>query len=327
MYTDSINQFNGMSVVSGLSNVCICGDAIGDPKEIIIPNGFNPLTDNYIAIKAVFLNGHNAVNDSTYLTVKCKYSNGDYVQDGADVAQIPIMANKDGSLINIPIHTMDVSGTTTYKVLQPNTVLEMYYDPNANGGNGVFVVIGNPIVLSANDSNSSYTVYANGSVGDAPIGAIRIFSGNIEPYGYFFCDGREISRVIYNKLFDIIGTTYGSGDESTTFNIPNTKDRFIQGANENLGNYIDAGLPNIIGSVAPISNIEAEATGAFYRDGHTERNKYWENDRGNGRVRFNASSGECNLDGTLKTTEYKVYGKSDTVQPPSIVMNYIIKYL
>ena len=162
MYTDSINQFNGMSVVSGLSNVCICGDAIGDPKEIIIPNGFNPLTDNYIAIKAVFLNGHNAVNDSTYLTVKCKYANGDYVQDGADVVQIPIMANKDGSLINIPIHTMDVSGTTTYKVLQANTELEMYYDPNANGGNGAFVVIGNPIVLSANDSNSSYTVYANG---------------------------------------------------------------------------------------------------------------------------------------------------------------------
>ncbi len=161
MYTDSINQFNGMSVVSGLSNVCICGDAIGDPKEIIIPNGFNPLTDNYIAIKAVFLNGHNAVNDSTNLTVKCKYSNGDYVQDGADIAQIPIMANKDGTLINIPIHTMDVSGTTTYKVLQPNTVLEMYYDPNANSGNGAFVVIGNPIVLSANDSNSSYTVYAN----------------------------------------------------------------------------------------------------------------------------------------------------------------------
>ena len=164
MYTDSINQFNGMSVVSGLSNVCICGDAIGDPKEIIIPNGFNPLTDNYIAIKAVFLNGHNAVNDSTYLTVKCKYANGDYVQDGADVVQIPIMANKDGSLINIPIHTMDVSGTTTYKVLQANTVLEMYYDPNANGGNGAFVVIGNPIVLSANDSNSSYTVYANGLI-------------------------------------------------------------------------------------------------------------------------------------------------------------------
>lgn len=164
MYTDSINQFNGMSVVSGLSNVCICGDAIGDPKEIIIPNGFNPLTDNYIAIKAVFLNGHNAVNDSTYLTVKCKYSNGDYVQDGADVAQIPIMTNKDGSLINIPIHTMDVSGTTTYKVLQANTVLEMYYDPNANSGNGAFVVIGNPIVLSANDTNSSYTVYANGFI-------------------------------------------------------------------------------------------------------------------------------------------------------------------
>lgn len=53
-----------------------------------------------------------------------------------------------------------------------------------------------------------------------PIGAITEFAGTTPPSGWLICDGRAISRTTYSELFGVIGTTYGSGDESTTFNIP-----------------------------------------------------------------------------------------------------------
>lgn len=60
-------------------------------------------------------------------------------------------------------------------------------------------------------------------------GEIRIWSTTSAPSGWFLCDGSAISRTTYSELFAIIGTTYGTGDGSTTFNIPNLKGRAIVG--------------------------------------------------------------------------------------------------
>lgn len=53
------------------------------------------------------------------------------------------------------------------------------------------------------------------------IGNIIAFTGSTIPEGYLECDGSEISRADYEDLFDVIGITYGSGDGSSTFNLPN----------------------------------------------------------------------------------------------------------
>lgn len=58
------------------------------------------------------------------------------------------------------------------------------------------------------------------------VGEIIMFSGSNEPQDWLFCDGRAISRQTYEELFSVIGTTYGAGDGSTTFNIPDFKGRF-----------------------------------------------------------------------------------------------------
>jgi microcystin-dependent protein len=50
---------------------------------------------------------------------------------------------------------------------------------------------------------------------------ILLYSGNSAPSGYLLCNGQAISRTNYSNLFNLIGTTYGSGDGSLTFNIPN----------------------------------------------------------------------------------------------------------
>lgn len=55
------------------------------------------------------------------------------------------------------------------------------------------------------------------------IGTILPFSGGTLPTGYLFCDGSAISRTEYAGLFNVIGTSFGAGDGSTTFNLPNLK--------------------------------------------------------------------------------------------------------
>ncbi len=59
------------------------------------------------------------------------------------------------------------------------------------------------------------TIYA-----DAPLGAIVAFGGDTAPTGWLICDGSAISRTTYAALFAAIGTKYGAGDGSTTFNLP-----------------------------------------------------------------------------------------------------------
>lgn len=65
--------------------------------------------------------------------------------------------------------------------------------------------------------------------------------------GYFLCDGAAYSRTTYADLFKVIGTTYGSGNGVSTFNVPNFKDRFLQmvGDKTVIGQMIEPGLPNI----------------------------------------------------------------------------------
>lgn len=67
------------------------------------------------------------------------------------------------------------------------------------------------------------------TVGVVPTGSVFYFAGASVPDGYLLCDGSAVSRSTYATLYTRIGTTYGSGDGSTTFNLPNLKDRYIKG--------------------------------------------------------------------------------------------------
>ena len=65
-----------------------------------------------------------------------------------------------------------------------------------------------------------------------PTGTIHMYAGqyNNIPSGWMLCDGSAISRTTYKNLFDVIGTQFGVGDGSTTFNIPDFRDIFPKGA-------------------------------------------------------------------------------------------------
>lgn len=66
-----------------------------------------------------------------------------------------------------------------------------------------------------------------------PLGTILEYSGGTAPKGYMICDGSAISRTKYSELFNLIGTTYGNGDGSTTFNLPDLQGKIPVGKDEN----------------------------------------------------------------------------------------------
>lgn len=67
-----------------------------------------------------------------------------------------------------------------------------------------------------------------------PVGTIWDYAGSTAPTGWFLCAGQAISRTTYVELFTVISTTYGTGDGSTTFNIPDLRGRSTFGK-DNMG--------------------------------------------------------------------------------------------
>ena len=76
-------------------------------------------------------------------------------------------------------------------------------------------------------------------------GFILPFGGGTAPSGWLECDGAAVSRSTYSDLFAIIGTIYGAGDGSTTFNLPDLQGRVIMGQGGSTANRTPTDLENI----------------------------------------------------------------------------------
>ena len=82
--------------------------------------------------------------------------------------------------------------------------------------------------LGASPKGDAATVQANFAL-TCPLGVVLPYAGTSAPAGWGLCDGSAVSRTTYAELFALIGTLYGTGDGSTTFNIPDLRNRFIAG--------------------------------------------------------------------------------------------------
>ena len=65
--------------------------------------------------------------------------------------------------------------------------------------------------------------------GTPDTGFVMPFAGSTAPKGWLICDGSAVSRTTYSNLYSVIGTTYGSGDGSTTFNLPDLREATPKG--------------------------------------------------------------------------------------------------
>ena len=171
------------------------------------------------------------------------------------------------------------------------------------------------------------TIKSKANIADLlPIGSYIQFAGSQAPAGFLVCNGGEISRTTYSALFAVIGTTYGSGDGSTTFNLPNLTDRFLQGSTTS-GTVKNAGLPNISGG-AYLTTTEAGYNTVHYCDGAFSSTTECVTGYGDARDFLTKETGSYYsspiwLDASRSSS---IYGNSATVQPPALTCLICIKY-
>ena len=149
-----------------------------------------------------------------------------------------------------------------------------------------------------------------------PTGSVIPFAGETPPEGFLLCNGQEVSRITYARLFNVIKEKFGAGNGVTTFEVPNLVEKFIEGTESSVGQTLEAGLPNITCSWVHTSGFHSYTTnnGAITKESSsnpcTGAGGGWENEH----ISFDASRSSS------------IYGKSKTVQPPAVKMQYIIKY-
>lgn len=149
---------------------------------------------------------------------------------------------------------------------------------------------------------------------NSPIGVICLWSTNTAPTGYLICDGTAISRTTYAKLFSVIGTSYGAGDNSTTFNLPNLKGKVPVGRDSTQTEFNSLGKTG--GEKAHILTIDEMPS-----HNHTFKD-YW------GICRDHPVDTRCvgttGSDHSYNTNDTGGNQAHNNMQP-YIVLNYIIK--
>lgn len=143
---------------------------------------------------------------------------------------------------NLPPGTLVNSGDTIL-VSQHNpamsdiaTSIGNSLDRNGTGGMRAALDMGGyPIRNIADGVNpTDVATVAQATSSAIPIGVVTDFAGATAPSGWLLCFGQAVSRVSYADLFTALGTLYGTGDGSTTFNLPDLRGR-VMGGKDDMG--------------------------------------------------------------------------------------------
>ena len=200
---------------------------------------------------------------------------------------------------------------------QASSALEAYAEGQAakDAAQDAAIAAAQSSADAAQSSADAAQSSADAAQNSVPTGTVIAFAANSEPPGsYLLCNGAAVSRTTYAKLFSVISTTYGAGDGSTTFNLPELTDgRFIEGSHH-AGDYFSAGLPGMTGT---IGTFVGGATGVFdagIRVGSISVNAGNASTLTHHNKIFNAHLASA------------IYGASTTVQPSALTMRYYIKY-
>jgi microcystin-dependent protein len=185
---------------------------------------------------------------------------------------------------------------------------------------------------------------ANVAVPPIPVGVIQAYAGVNAPYGWLLCDGSAISRTTYPDLYSALGTAYGAGNGSTTFNIPDMRGRVPMGAGAGAGQGASGtGVPSG-------TSLTTRTRGAFGGDErmqtHTHIQNAHDHSLGGGQpfgMDFGGNPGGgvtfavavASINGPSYQGPYSAVSNTATNQnagsgssenmPPFVVCNYIIK--
>lgn len=195
-----------------------------------------------------------------------------------------------------------------------------------------------------------------GPGGFAPAGAIMPYAGAAAPSGWLLCYGQAVSRTTYADLFAALSTTYGAGDGSTTFNLPDLRGRAVFGQDDMGG----SAASRVTSAVSGVDGATLGASGGDQRSqqhnhtatdsghahtatstdsGHAHSVTYYDGTGGLGNASessngvtgtYNTNSGTANITTTVNSGTANISvansgsGASQNM-PPALILNYIIK--
>jgi len=162
------------------------------------------------------------------------YNNGKALWDAMEAAGVTSGTSDPlpiGSVVaysgpTIPTGYLDADGSSQLRASYPDlfAAIGTTYGPGAVPGTTFalpnFVGTYTNFIIKATAAAASTTVVSETLIA-VPLGSLQLYAGSVYPTGWLRADGTAISRTTYAGLFAIIGTTYGAGDGSTTFNLPN----------------------------------------------------------------------------------------------------------
>lgn len=160
-----------------------------------------------------------------------------------------------------------------------------------------------------------------------PVGAIQPYGGATAPIGWLSCDGSAVSRATYHSLFSVIGTAFGAGDGSTTFNLPDGRDRAFFGAGSTLTLGATGGAASVNLAHTHDQGTLANSTAGAHTHDTTVT----------GETVQSGTGSTVGADGTYASTSngdhtHVITGStgsaltSTSILPPYFVGNWIIKY-
>lgn len=157
-----------------------------------------------------------------------------------------------------------------------------------------------------------------GGVQQVPSGSVQPFAGSAAPTGWLLCDGSAVSRTTYADLFAVIGTSYGSGDGSTTFNLPNLKGRVPVGRDASQVEF------DTLGETGGAKTNTHNHYTATSNDG---TNVYTSTTANVPRSRVVTKARYAGVGGGASggTREDSTYDETINIVQPYVVLNYLIK--
>ncbi len=169
-----------------------------------------------------------------------------------------------------------------------------------------------------------------------PAGSVQTFAGSSAPLGYLICDGSAISRTVYANLFAAIGTLYGAGNGSTTFNLPDLRGRTIVGVGQGSGltNRTIASTGGEESHTLTIAEMPSHSHGVN-DPGHNHGTFNGRDDGNNSNQSGQAAPGDANANTSgwptaSATTGISIQnnggGNAHNVMQPFLALNYIIKF-
>ena len=169
--------------------------------------------------------------------------------------------------------------------------------------------------------NDAFAAIGNALAGVSPAGNVSATARASAPDGWLLCDGSAVSRTTYEVLFTAISTTYGAGNGSTTFNVPNLKGRMPVGVDSGQTEFNTLGET---GGAKTHSHTLASAWAALsVTAGYIRQNR-----RGgvswSGNIRGNTSPESYSGSESYGTNLGGQTDDSSTL-PPYIALNYIVK--